>query len=340
MLPVAVAYDPVCLEHDPNARGGAHPERVERLHAVMRVLSEAVTAGRAQLLPSADCPPDLVAEVHAPAYLAEVEGACRDGHALDADTRVCAETPRVARRAAGLGVAAVEAVLDGRAASAFVAPRPPGHHARADRSSGFCVLNNVAIAAAAARRRGVGRIAIIDFDVHHGDGTQSFFEGDPDTLFVSSHQLPGWPGSGRAAELGRGAGYGTTLNCPVPPGTGDGALEAFYGAVVRRVVDGFAPELVLVSAGFDLLRGDPLGELDVSSDGLRAILAHVVAAAQGSASGRLVAFLEGGYDLSNLAEGTSLTLEALAAPATLAEAPLERLGAADHLRTWRAAFRL
>jgi acetoin utilization deacetylase AcuC-like enzyme len=256
----------------------------------------------------AEAPIDALARVHDPAYLAALETFCNEGGgAIDADTYARPDSWRAARRAAGAGLAGL-AELEGRHdAVAFVAARPPGHHATADRAMGFCLLNSIAIAAASRTARGE-RVLIVDWDVHHGNGTQDIFWNDPDVLYVSTHQHPLYPGTGLADEVGGPAAPGSTLNLPLPPGaTGDVVRHALDRSA-RAAVEEFAPEWVLVSCGFDAHRADPLAQLALSS-GDFADLARLVR--ELAPPGRLALFLEGGYDSSALASSVEATLAAL-----------------------------
>lgn len=220
------------------------------------------------------------------------------GGAIDPDTVLLPDSLRVARLAAGAAVAAVDAVLAGDALTAFVLGRPPGHHATRDTAMGFCLLNTVAIAAAHARAVGFERVAIVDWDVHHGNGTQDIFLDRDDVLFCSSHRYDGWffPGSGSAAERGRGPGTGYTVNAPLSPGDGDTELLAAWDRTILPAVDRFGPDLLLVSAGYDAHRDDPLGGLRVTDEGFREVATRVGELARRHTGGRVIAVLEGGYD--------------------------------------------
>jgi acetoin utilization deacetylase AcuC-like enzyme len=245
--------------------------------------------------------------VHPPEHLAHVERVCAAGAACidGSDTTVVPASARAARRAAGGAVAAAERVWDGRWQNAFVAVRPPGHHAESAQAMGYCLFNNVAVAARALLARGAARVAILDWDVHHGNGTQHAFEADPSVYFASLHQWPLYPGTGAAAERGRGAGAGTTRNCPMDAGTGDAEWLDVLERVVLPELDAFAPEAILISAGFDAHRRDPLAACNLSADGYAAMTRLVCAVARERAGGRVVSVLEGGYDLEALAESAS-----------------------------------
>ena len=284
-----------CLEHD---TGPGHAERPQRLAAVTRALREAFDdldwqpaprAGRDQLL-----------RVHARTLVDLVLGARPEAIlALDPDTMLSPRSAEAALRAAGAVVAAVDAACTGEAQRAFCAVRPPGHHATADTAMGFCLFNNVAVAAAhALERHGVERVAIVDFDVHHGNGTQDIFAHDPRVLYASTHQSPLYPGTGAAQE--RGAG--NILNAPLPPGAGGQRFRQAWEQALLPAIDDFRPQLVLVSAGFDAHWRDPLAGLQLDADDLAWLTLQLIAIAGKHAGGRLVSALEGGYDLQALAE--------------------------------------
>jgi len=283
---------PACAGH---SAGPGHPESPVRLEAIRAAVDTAALPGLARReAPLAAR--ETVALLHPPAYVEAILAAVpAEGYVrLDPDTLMSPGSGEAALRASGAAVAAVDAVLAGEAANAFCAIRPPGHHAEPDRAMGFCLFNHVAIAARHARaRHGLRRIAIVDFDVHHGNGTQAAFWNDPDTLYVSTHQWPLYPGTGAATETGV---HGTIVNVPLSPGT-DG--EAYRRAVTEKVLpvlDRFAPELVLLSAGFDAHRADPLASLALVEDDFAWITAEMAALAARHARGRVVSLLEGGYD--------------------------------------------
>jgi len=289
----ALLRSPAFLGHDT----GGHPEAPRRIAAIEAALAD---AGLAADRPEVGFGPSGLApleRVHEIAYLDAVEElALAGGGTLDADTLVRRDSWEVALLGAGAAVAAVDAVLDGRAEAAFALVRPPGHHATPSRGMGFCLLNNAAVAAAHALARGLERVLIVDWDVHHGNGTQDAFWERSDVFFASLHQWPLYPGTGAANERGADAGLGFTLNVPLPPGTDDAAFLAAFDAAVLPAARSYRPELVVVSAGFDAHAADPLAGMRLSEAGFGALAARVAALADEHAGGRLVALLEGGYD--------------------------------------------
>lgn len=288
-----------------------HPERPERLEAVVRAVASRAGRGAVALAACAAAEDDL-ALVHTAEYRAVI----RSGHGhqvyLDPDTSMCSESYEVARLAAGSVVAAVDAVLGGEVGRACVFARPPGHHAEADRAMGFCLYNNVAIGAAhALERHGLGRVLVMDYDVHHGNGTQHIFEDSPHVLYISTHEFPLYPGTGALSEVGRGAGRGFTVNLPMPAGSGDAEYEQVFARVVVPIAIEFAPELVLVSAGFDAHAADPLAGMRMSANGFARITAMLRDLATAVCGGRLVLVLEGGYDLDALTDSVGAVLDVL-----------------------------
>jgi len=296
---------PVALVTAPGSDAHAaegHPERPERLGAILEQLERTGLAARMLALEARLAADDEIARVHRlPMVRLEEQVAKAGGGWLDADTYVTPRSPRIARRAAGANLIAVEAVLGGEAASAFVAVRPPGHHATDQRAMGFCLLNSVAIAAAHALEAGLERVAIVDWDVHHGNGTQAIFEDDPRVLYFSTHAGPFYPGTGAVTDSGRGDAAGTKLNAPLPAGTGDADFLAAYQQVCIPALEAFRPQLVIVSSGWDAHARDPLAPLLVSTDGYNRVAGLVIEAARTLCDGRLVVNLEGGYDTHALA---------------------------------------
>jgi len=287
---------PACLQHDP---GPGHPESPARLRAVLTALDRDRFAALDRIeAPLASI--EALERVHDPAYVARIlasapaEGVVR----LDEDTLMSPASAEAALRAAGAVVAAIDAALDERANRAFCAVRPPGHHATADQAMGFCLFNNVAVGAAhALAEHGLERVAIADFDVHHGNGTQDIFAREPRVLFVSSHQSPLYPGSGGADETGAG----NLLNAPLPPGTGSLGFRQTWDEQLLPRLDAFRPQLLLVSAGFDAHRADPLAQLELVADDYAWLTSRLLEIARTHAGGRVVSTLEGGYDLDALA---------------------------------------
>ena len=296
----------------------AHPERPERAAAVARVLGE-VDALR---LPARPATMDELARVHTAGYLGELERTL-PGRAgwIDADTYHSERSWDAALAAAGAATTLALASLDGRARRGFAAVRPPGHHATADQAMGFCLLNNVAVAAAAARAAGAARVAIVDWDVHHGNGTEAIFDADPAVLYVSTHQSPLYPGTGPATHTGAAAARGATINVPLPEGSGDQDLAVAFDRVVVPALRAFRPDLILVSAGFDLHEADPLAGLTVSTAGVGRMAAALRALADEVCDGRIVCVLEGGYDLGALAACARATMDALIAPTATSPSP-------------------
>jgi acetoin utilization deacetylase AcuC-like enzyme len=307
MLPsLAVVDDTALDEHRPPSE---HPERPERLHAARRAV--AALAGKAELQHVAARPAtdEELARVHTPAYIDLLGRSAGKWSYFDADTYLAPASARAARLAAGGAVELVNTLLDGASERGVALLRPPGHHARPSGAMGFCLLNNVAIAAAHARARGAERVLIVDFDVHHGNGTQEAFYGDPSVTFVSLHQFPFYPGTGDVTESGAGEGRGFTVNVPLSAGADDDVYAAAFGRIVVPIASELAPNLVLLSAGFDAHMADPLAQMRLSARGYGAIVSLLAGALPARTPVGMV--LEGGYDLDALETSLTASLEAL-----------------------------
>jgi acetoin utilization deacetylase AcuC-like enzyme len=295
-----LAADPLCIRHH---TGWGHPECPERYEAVMAGLAEAGVMEKLRPLPSRDATRAELLRVHVPEYLDSAERSIKEGEPEleTGDTSVCEASWDVALRAAGLAIGAVDAVLKGEVDNAFCAIRPPGHHATSSRGMGFCIFNNIAAATRHAQQaHGIERVLIVDWDVHHGNGTEEIFYEDGSVLFFSTHQWPLYPGTGRRTDRGRGEGLGKTINVPVPAGSGGEVLIAAMREELAPAAEEAKPGLVLISAGFDARAGDPLGGLRVRDEEFAEMTRLVMGIAERHAAGRVVSLLEGGYDLDGL----------------------------------------
>jgi acetoin utilization deacetylase AcuC-like enzyme len=279
-----------------------HPERPERAE-VLQAVAEAFAQGGGEVVePRAATDEDLL-RVHTQEHVDAVVATRGKASMIDEDTFTSPESDEIARLAAGAVLTGVDRVLDGPAGShALVLVRPPGHHAEADRAMGFCLYSNIAVGAAYARSRGCARVAIVDYDVHHGNGTQWIFYEDPTVLFVSSHQFPFYPGTGAASETGRGEGHGFTINIPLDAGTQDAEIERKYEELVYPALRAFRPDLLLVSAGFDAHELDPLGQLRMTTEGFGRLTTRLLQVADKLCAGKVVLVTEGGYNLEALRE--------------------------------------
>ena len=309
---VGVIYHELFLKH---LEGVVHVERPERLRAIMDRLKTGPLAGSLSFIGAIPAEQAWLTRVHDLKYVESIATLdVGDPVVLDwGDTIATLATPQAALYAAGAGVQAARLVLEGALPSAFCAVRPPGHHAEADRAMGFCVFNNIAVAAAdLLEQGGLTRVAIVDWDVHHGNGTERMFADDDRVLYISLHQFPHYPGTGSAAMRGRGKGEGYTLNLPMGAGVGDQEYRLAFSERVIPALDKFKPEFILISAGFDAHRDDPLSGTMLSSEIFGEMTRMLMACANRHCQGRIVSLLEGGYDLKALAESVEYHLAALA----------------------------
>ena len=295
-------YDTQFLEHD---TGAGHPERPARLTAALAQVHKSPWCGELRMLTAQPADLSWIETVHRLDYIRRAAAACKEGAPyLDTpDVVISARSFEVATLAVGAALTLADDVIAGHAANGFALVRPPGHHAEREAALGFCLFNNIAVLARYLQRQhGLDKIAILDWDVHHGNGTQHSFEEDPSVLYISLHQYPYYPGTGGAGEIGTGRGRGATLNCPMPAGATDSAYEiAFVEQVLPRLAL-FKPEAILISAGFDAHRDDPLADVQLSTDCYAWMTARVLEVAAQYAGGRVISLLEGGYHLSRTAE--------------------------------------
>lgn len=313
MATTGLVQDRCFCQHD---TGPGHPERAERLAHLERFFAANGQAAACTQIEIKEIDLELLLQVHTRAYLDRVEEACRQGKGyIDTpDSAICPESHRIALLAAGGTIEAVDQVMAGTIDNAFCLVRPPGHHAEQGESMGFCLLNNVALAAKhLCTKYALSRVLILDWDVHHGNGTQHSFETDPRVLYVSLHGHPRmlYPGTGFAHEIGQDEGRGFTLNCPLLPGQGDADYRLAFKQTIMPAVEKFAPEFVLLSAGFDAHQLDPLAPMQLDTDSFGWMSEEMLDLARRHAGGRLVSLLEGGYHLDALAESTSLHLKRL-----------------------------
>jgi len=305
-MPLVLVSSPRFVDHVTPA---GHPERPERAETLEAVAARFREQGGTVLEPRSATDEDL-ARVHTREHIAGIVARRGRPSMIDEDTFTSPDSDDIARLAAGAVLTAVDHVMDGPiGARALALVRPPGHHAEADKAMGFCLYNNIAVGAAYARSRGLSRLAIVDYDVHHGNGTEAMFYEDPSVLFVSSHQYPFWPGSGAATDTGRGAGEGFTLNVPLKMGDRDDVVERTYAETVLPRLREFKPQLLMISAGFDAHEQDPLGQLRMTAAGFSRLTQALLCVADEACEGRVVLVTEGGYDLKALSDSLDAVIE-------------------------------
>jgi len=300
-------FDDRYLLHNPGIR---HPESPQRLVAIRQMLQESGVIDRWQMVQPRIATSEELELIHDPVHVRRIEQASGRAPAyLDFDTSVSSESYWTALLAAGGTLECVDSLFSGKLRRAFAFVRPPGHHANGESARGFCLFNNVALAAAYARiKYRLERIAIVDFDVHHGDGTQACFYEIPEVLYISTHQFPFYPGTGDFDEVGKGEGKGYSLNFPLPEGTGNSSFVPIYSKIISSVLDQFEPQLILVSAGFDAHFKDPLGGLALTHAGYGSAAASLMLAAERWCNGRICFVLEGGYSLEGLKDSSRAVL--------------------------------
>ncbi|HEX2676372.1 MAG TPA: histone deacetylase [Polyangiales bacterium] len=324
--PIAIVDDPRFDAHEDGS--GPHPERPERLAAARDGLYSVLDASPRVALAPREANDDELARIHVPAYVQRLRGALGGGYGhLDPDTYFCPATREAAWLAAGGGIDLALQLASDRSQRGFALLRPPGHHAVPARSMGFCLLNNIALAASAALASGLSRVAIVDWDVHHGNGTQDAFYDDPRVLFVSLHQYPFYPGTGAPSEIGRGKGAGYTANLALPAGAGPEAYGAAFQEVILPLLREYKPELVLVSAGFDAHARDPLAQMELDELCYGAFASSLLDLVDEFGHGRIGFVLEGGYDLNALSSSVGEVARAVTGKRT--ELPKGSLRAAE-----------
>jgi acetoin utilization deacetylase AcuC-like enzyme len=310
MARTGLIRDDLFLEH---ITEDFHPEHPDRLRAIYSLLEDTQIRDQTTRLQPREATAEEIQLIHTESYYRKIESTRDCGHLqLDPDTHVSSQSYRAAKLAAGGLCVLIDAVCSGEMKNGFALVRPPGHHAEASRGMGFCIYNNVAIAARYAQHRGLAeKVLIVDWDLHHGNGTQHTFESDPTILYFSSHQFPYYPGTGSPDEVGKGEGEGYTINVPLPRGLGDGDFIRIYEEVLEPIASQFRPDLVLVSAGFDTYCRDPLGGMGVTEEGFAEITRILMRIADTSCGGRIVLTLEGGYHLEGLARSVKRVIQAL-----------------------------
>jgi acetoin utilization deacetylase AcuC-like enzyme len=345
MTVTGVVWGPVYLEH---VTDEGHPDHPRRLKPLYQSLQGASLNRRFTTIDPISATDEEILLVHSPAYLEQVKATARlESSSLSADTLTCGRSYQVASMAVGGTTEAVRRVVAGTLSHALVLCRPPGHHAERNRAMGYCIFNNVAVGSMVARTAmGLARVMVVDWDLHHGNGTQHMFERDPSVFFFSSHQYPHYPGTGHYTETGLGPGEGTTMNVPLSRGFGDGEFAALYQRILIPVARAFKPEMILVSVGFDIHAEDPLGGMKVTPSGFAGLTRLLLDIARENCAGRIVFCLEGGYNADALADSalamvdeltgrTSTDVDAMAANADPGRLnPVVDRCVQTHLRFW------
>jgi acetoin utilization deacetylase AcuC-like enzyme len=305
----------------------SHPETPQRLASIYEMLDNPDMGWKFIGIDAREATREELERVHLPAYIDRIAATAGEKlFMLDPDTVTTAESYDVARLAAGGVINAIDGVVSGQVDNAFALVRPPGHHAQAAVAAGFCIFNNIAIGARdAIVRRGMERVLIVDWDLHHGNGTQEAFYEDPQVLYFSTHQSPGYPGTGAMSEMGRGPGLGYTLNIPLRGGADDALYVRLFRDILSPVVQAFRPEIILVSAGFDTYVGDPLGEMRVTPEGFACLTRVLINLAEATCGGRLALVLEGGYHIQGLTKCVRAVLLELLGETCATEARLASL---------------
>ncbi|WP_022852536.1 histone deacetylase family protein [Thermodesulfatator atlanticus] len=321
---VAIIKDEIFLKHNP---GEYHPERPERLEKIYQAIEESGLRNFLQVLKPREATFEELCWNHSPEYVKTVQQTLGQSHVqLDADTATSPESYLAAANAVGAQFVGLDALAQGQVKSVFALVRPPGHHAEYDRAMGFCLFNNVALAAHyALKKLGLKRILIVDWDLHHGNGTQKSFYQSKEVLFFSTHQYPYYPGTGRVEEVGEGEGKGYTVNVPLPAGCGDIEYATVYRKILVPIAREFKPEIILVSAGFDIYFGDPLGGMLVTPIGIGYITRLLKQLADEFCQGKILLTLEGGYSLQGLADSVTTVLHELIGQTAIPSDKLEEM---------------
>lgn len=312
-----------------HSAGVAHPESPERLVAIYRMLDGTEMAGKFVYIKPRHATRGELEMIHRPSYVDLVAATAGKAYSsLDPDTSTAPESYDTALLAAGGVCSAIDSVVSGEVENAFALVRPPGHHAEADRAAGFCLFNNIAVGARyATARHGLERVLIVDWDLHHGNGTQHSFYEDADILYFSTHQYPYYPGTGALKETGRGKGLGYTVNVPLVPGAGDGEYLSIFRRILKPVALQFKPDIVMVSAGFDIYKQDPLGAMEVTPRGFACLTRVLLDIADTCCGGKLVMVLEGGYNTGGQAASVQTVLLEMHGDTRLTEADLDKIEA-------------